>query len=64
MNNINFYEVICPKGKFMGIYSTKFDSEINLGIGSLAMAQINARQSGGSIYAVTYEGERELVWPK
>lgn len=64
MININFYEVEDQRGRFMGAYSTKFDSEINLGISSLGMAQINARQNGGKIYSVSYEGERELVWPK
>lgn len=65
MNNINFYEVFTiNKGKFMGAYSTKFDSEIQIGIGALEMAKINARQSNGEIYSVSYDGERELVWPK
>lgn len=64
MNNINFYEVLDSKERFMGIYSTKFDSEIQLGIGALQMAQINAKHHGGQIFAVTFDGERELVWPK
>lgn len=64
MNNINFFEVLDRKGRFMGAYSTKFDSEINVGCSSLNMALINAKHSGGEIYSVTFDGERELVWPK
>ena len=64
MNNINFYEVQNKNGHFMGAYSTQFDSEIQLGIGSLQMAIINAKQSGGTIFSVSYDNEREQVWPK
>ena len=63
MNNINFYEVFKAE-KFMGAYSTKFDSEINLGIGSMGMALINAKHCGGEIFSVDFEGGREKVWPK
>lgn len=64
MNKINYYEVLDQRERFMGIYSTKFDSEISLGISALGMAQINARQSGGKVYSVNFDEERELVWPK
>ena len=64
MNNINFFEVISANGKFMGAYSREFDFNISIGIGALEMAKINAKQSGGSIYSVDFDGERELIWPK
>jgi hypothetical protein len=64
MNNINFYEVINSKGKWMGSYSKQFDFQINVGASALAMAQMNAKRNEGKIYAVDFDGNRELVYPK
>lgn len=64
MNNINFYEVIDRKGRWMGSYSPQLDSTLNIGIGAFQMAQINAKYHGGEVHQVTFDGERELVWPK
>jgi len=62
MNNINFYEVIDSKGRWMGSYSKEFDRSIDLGIGAFEMARINAIQSGGTIFSVSEDGERTPVW--
>jgi hypothetical protein len=65
MNNINFYEVISGKSnKWMGSYSKQFDFQINVGASALAMAQMNAKRNEGKIYAVDFDGNRELVSPK
>lgn len=64
MDNTSFYEVLDSKNRFMGIYSTDFDSKINIGINSMGMALINAKHCGGQIFSVSREGERKLVWPK
>lgn len=62
--NIKFYEVLNKKGDWRGNYSTKFDSEINVGCSGFQMARINAKSFNGTINTVTNDGVRELVWPK
>lgn len=64
MNNIDFYEVISSKGKWMGSYSKQFDGKINVGASALTMAQMNAKRNDGKIYSVDFDGNRELVSPK
>lgn len=62
MNNINFYEVVNSKGRWMGNYSPKLDNAINCGTNALTMAIINAKQSDGKVSSVSFDGERKLVW--
>ncbi|MDB4314455.1 hypothetical protein N9955_00340 [bacterium] len=64
MNNINFYEVVDKKDRWVGSYSTQFDTSIQVGQNSLQMAKTNAVRSSGKIFSVDFEGKRELVWPK
>jgi hypothetical protein len=64
MNNINFYEVIDKRGRWMGSYSKQLDSVIDVGASALSMAQMNAKRNEGKIFSVTFNQERELVQPK
>ena len=61
MSNINFYEVISPKGKWQGNYSPKLDHTINCGASAFTMAVINAKHCGGEIFEVNFEGERKAI---
>ena len=61
--NIKFYEVLSKKGDWRGNYSIKFDGEINVGCSGFQMARINAKSCDGTIYSVTEDGIREMIFP-
>jgi hypothetical protein len=59
MKEIAFYEVISAKGTWMGSYSPKAEKPNQPN--ALEQAQINLRQSGGKIFRVFADGEREEI---
>lgn len=59
MKETAFYEVISEKGTWMGSYSPLCEKSNQPS--ALDMARINHRQSGGKIFRVFSDGEREEV---
>lgn len=58
MLDISFYEVIDQRGRWMASYSTLLDSELKLGADARYMAFMTHKRCGGSVFAVSQNGER------